>query len=208
MKKIKFLLLILPFLFITNVNAEQCDSIIDLQNARQKYPSNTSVLSYTADSITFNATSNYYFYFRYFKFNPNQLYIITFDVGEHSSQWDINKNDFLYIESQGSAPQWSRLSFFNDTSLVYQFLITDTSNSSSSNIQFTFNSNNNGSASNIKITNFKVLTYENYIACNSSSSGGGEEVNLDLSGIIPYLLLISTLLMIIILRDFIKSLFK
>ena len=33
-------------------------------------------------------------------------------------------------------------------------------------------------------------------------------VNVDLSGIIPYLLLIAALIMLIILRDFIKSLFK
>ena len=136
MKKIKYLILLIPFLFITNVKAE-CTSMIDFTNTTlytgyydmgKSYFSNVSVNSITINSMNYtNVSLNLG---RFYNFEPNKTYVLSFDIESESPNLFM-VNDFVfefntYTKNQIQTAPYQGFNSLNGTSFKYNIEMLST----------------------------------------------------------------------------------
>ena len=97
MKKIKYLILILPLLLISNVKAE-CTNYVDLNTIKSNGQKNYNVLSSTSFESPRSAYNRNGTTITFPSLELNKTYILSFDITQiDTSIWDTGYSDFLKL---------------------------------------------------------------------------------------------------------------
>lgn len=226
MKKIKYLIFILPLLFITNVNAEECHNYFNLLSDdfimynNGEYASSSKYNINSSNSITLIPQDNTQMSTSNFIHLPYGNYIFSWVL---ETNMDLNPAYFnfdLYCSSSSSNPcstSWiipSSKSAIQRTDRIFKKSLSVTSNNYSlSHINFSVNDNQNYNYTLKDIYLFEESEYDTCIDRINNPPQEDPETpqetsEIDFSGLIPYLLLIASLAMLFIEINFIKSLLK
>lgn len=101
-KKIKYLLLFLPLLFIINVKAVECTNYVDLNTILSKGQRGYNVLSSTSFENPRKAWDNNGTSITFPKLPLNKSYILSFDITQiNTDVWDTGKDGFLKLVQNG-----------------------------------------------------------------------------------------------------------